>query len=215
MSWFSRFRKRTEASAPETPPQRESAASHADVNLLMAAIIEVLQHSEKSDPDLDLLRARLADLCRDMKLNPMEPEAAMAQLKAMDVESQKRLTFAVAGFVHEGAQQALTVKSRSYSAVQLIELLTGFARAHSLLTTEILLQSSVRREEFVRQLCARLDAQVVGETSEESAERLAQLDYGKLLAAVEAAKLSAEGRTAYLRKLQEEQEQKLGRRSKF
>jgi hypothetical protein len=54
-----------------------------------------------------------------------------------------------------------------------------------------------------------------GWLSPDDQDRLERLDYRQLLAAVEAAKLSAEERTAYLRKLQEEQEQKLGRRSKF
>ena len=54
-----------------------------------------------------------------------------------------------------------------------------------------------------------------GERAEESHTRLQRLDYRQLLAEAEKAKVSAEQRTAYIRKLQEEQEQKLGRRGKI
>ena len=68
---------------------------------------------------------------------------------------------------------------------------------------------------MARRLIALSGASVVGEKPKESAERLALLDYAKLLTQVERSRGSAEERMAYLKKLQEQQESHLGRRGKI
>jgi Flp pilus assembly protein TadD len=84
-----------------------------------------------------------------------------------------------------------------------------------MLTLELLRQSSLRVEEFARHFLARLEAAVASETVAQSRARLQRLDYAQLLAEAERAKVSAEERVAYLRKLQQKQEQLLSRRGKW
>jgi hypothetical protein len=72
-----------------------------------------------------------------------------------------------------------------------------------------------RREEFVRHFIARIGGKILGEDPADSEDRLRRLDYGTLLEEAERASSSAEDRLAYLKKLQQEQESKLGGRSKI
>lgn len=58
-------------------------------------------------------------------------------------------------------------------------------------------------------------ASILAEAIQSSQQFLARLDYRSLLNEAEQAKLSAEERMNYLRKLREQQEMRLGRRGKF
>jgi hypothetical protein len=87
----------------------------------------------------------------------------------------------------------------------------GLARELPLLTMELLRQSELRIEEFARNFIARLGATVAGETPQQSRDRLHRLDYARLLEEAEQAKVSAEERMEYIRKLQEEQDKKTRR----
>ena len=95
------------------------------------------------------------------------------------------------------------------------EGLFAFAREHLLLTVSLLHESPLRREEFARHFVAHFGGEFLGETPQDSAVRLRRLDYRTLLGEAEKAKVSAQDRVAHLRRLQEEQEKLLGRRSKF
>jgi hypothetical protein len=83
------------------------------------------------------------------------------------------------------------------------------------LTLELLRQGPLRVEEFARHFLARLGAAVAGETPAQSRLRLQRLDYAQLLAEAERDKVSAAERMDYLRRLQEQQEQRLARRGKW
>jgi hypothetical protein len=73
----------------------------------------------------------------------------------------------------------------------------------------------LRVEELARRLLAVLGASVVGESAEESKKTLHRLDYARLLAEAEQAKIAAAGRAEKLKKLQDEQEQRRARRGKW
>jgi hypothetical protein len=209
MSWLSKFKGKPR-NDPQ-PPVLPGQPAGLDLLGLQAIMLAPLPRLEKAEVDLDFLRARLADLCRDLSMDPVEPDEALRQLQALDNESRRRLALVVRAFDDDAPKRALAIKS----AQELNDLLLGFAREHQLLTTEILLESNLRREEFVRHFIARLGAPIQDEEPADSRDRLERLDYRQLLAAAERAKVSAAERTEYIRKLQEEQEKRVGRRGKF
>src|SRR5208283_4064709 len=100
------------------------------------------------------------------------------------------------------------------AVAQVKEAFVGLALATPLLTMTLLRQSPLRVEEFARHFLARLGTAVSGETAAQSRERLERLDYGRLLAEAERAKVSAEERMEYLRQLQEDQARR-ARRGKW
>lgn len=208
MKWFGK--PKGAKANPQPPP----AAPGIYINALGAAMMASLNAMEKSVVDLDLIRARLADFCRDHELQPLEPDEFMRDARSLDVESQKRFALAVAGLDDAATRKAFGRIAQS-SAAGAMSLLLEFAREHNLLTIELIIESPLRREELVRHFIARLGSPVAGETESDAKDRLRRLDYRMLLQEAERAKLSAEERLAYLKKLQEQQESKLGRRSKI
>jgi hypothetical protein len=212
MNWFSKL-KGSNKNAPR--PAASEAVSGIYLNALGGAMMASLHALEKAPVDLELLRARLADLCRDLDCEPMDPEEFMRQASALDTDSQRRFALAVAGLDDKPTHAAFTQNLRSASVPQALEMVFDFARKQDLLTVELLIESSLRREEFVRHFISQLGSPVAGETPADSQDRLRRLDYRTLLAEAERAKLSAEDRIAYLKKLQEKQESQLGGRSKI
>ena len=101
------------------------------------------------------------------------------------------------------------------AASELVAAFTRLTRDTALLTIEVLGQSDLRVEELTRRLIAELGATVAGESAEESRKKLHRLDYGRLLAEAEQAKLAATERTERLKQLQDEQEQSRTRRGKW
>jgi hypothetical protein len=212
MSWFSKLKGSNKSTAK---PATAEPVSGIYLNALGGAMMASLHALEKAPVDLELLRALLADLCRDLDCKPMEPEEFLRQAGALDTESQRRFALAVAGLDDKPTRAALAQKLRSSSVTQALGLVFDFARGQNLLTMELLIESPLRREEFVRHFIFHLGSPVAGETAVDSQDRLQRLDYRTLLAEAERAKLSAEDRLAYLKKLQEKQESQLGRRSKI
>ena len=206
MKWFSR----------KPTPASRSPNDDGGINLhsLIATMLQVLAGLENATPDLELLRARVADLCRDRQAEPPNPEQFLSDAQALNVESQRRFALAVQG-LDEASARAAFLRGRGANPTAGVSALFAFAREHELLTATLLMESPMRCEEFARNFIVHLGGSVLGENPDESRDRLRRLDYRTLLAEAERAKLSAEGRIAYLRKLQAEQEQKLGRRSKF
>lgn len=208
MSWFGKSK------GQNPDPPKANAPSGIFLNALGVAMMASLPTMEKAPVDLELLRARLADLSRDMNREPMAPEEFMRQAGALDTESQRRFALAVRG-LDDGETRAAFNRIAESSIPDAMALLFNFGREYNLLTIELLLESPLRREELVRHFIARLGSPVAGESPADSEERLRRLDYRTLLAEAERAKLSAEERLAYLKKLQEQQESRLGRRSKI
>jgi hypothetical protein len=157
--------------------------------------------------EADLVRARLADAYRDAQLEPVPADSFAALTADLDGEAWRRLALAVGVLDVPMVRAALPgLVDEGGVARQVEEAFVGLARVTSLLTMELLQQGSFRVEEFARHFLARLGAAVAGETTQQSRDRLERLDYARLLAEAERAKVSAEDRMEYLRKLQEEQD---------
>jgi hypothetical protein len=168
--------------------------------------------------EAELVRARLADRYRDAGLEPPLPEEFDALVRDLDGEGWRRLALAAGALDLEEVREALPrllAPSPGGVREQVEAAFVGLARATELLTMELLRQSPLRVEEFARHFLARLGAAVAGETVPQSRERLHRLDYGRLLAEAERAKLSAQERMEYLRKLQEEEDAQRPRRGKW
>jgi hypothetical protein len=187
-----------------------------DLGALTTGFAANVSRFEGQDVEPDLVRARLADHCRDAGLEPMLPEEFDGLVENLDDESWRRLALAVSALDLPAVRQALpeVLGVRPLCAV-IAEAFVRLARETPLLTLELLRQSPLRIEEFARQFLARLGAAVRGETHEVSRARLARLDYAWLLAEAEQAKVSAEERMEYIRKLQEQQEARRSRRGKW
>ena len=203
--------------AEEKPSPQRGAVKRSGIvlNVLGGMMMSSLASLEKGEADLELLRARIADFFRDLSREPMDPDEFKQQAGSLDLESQRRLALVVNGFSDGETRAAFTRTVGRAPAVEAVAMLVGFAREHELLTVPLLLESSLRREEFVRHFIARIGGEILGENPADSEDRLRRLDYGTLLAEAEQARSSAEDRLAYLKKLQQEQESKLGRRSKI
>ena len=83
--------------------------------------------------------------------------------------------------------------------------MVSFIAIMLLLTMAVLRQSELRTEELARKLARHLGVGIWGESDEDSERELERLDYGRLLAEAERAKVLAEDRMAYLRERQEEE----------
>jgi hypothetical protein len=166
--------------------------------------------------DPDLVRARLADGCRDAGVAPPTPEEFDARAAGLDDEAWGRLGALAFALDLPDLRAALAVLAAARPAPELMG--AGFvevARLTRLLTLELLGRSPLRVEELARRLVAGLGAAVRGESARAAQERLRRLDYEGLLAEAERAKEAAAGRLAALQRLQDQQEQLRPRRGKW
>jgi hypothetical protein len=166
--------------------------------------------------DRDLVRARLADGCRDAGVTPPTPGEFDARVAGLDDAAWGRLGALAFALDLSDLRAALAALADARPAVELLG--AGFAevaRRTPLLTLELLGRGPLRVEELARRLLAGLGAAVRGESARASQERLRRLDYEGLLAEAERAKESAAGRLAALKRLQDEQEQRRPRRGKW
>jgi hypothetical protein len=167
-------------------------------------------------PDADVVCARLADKCRDMDLAPADPGELRDLTRALDEGGWRRLWLLTVAASHDALGPSLPAIAAARGARELVHAgFVGVAAGTPLLTIDLLRQSSLRLEELARRWLAALGAGVEGESAEESRAALERLDYGRLLAEVERAKLSAEERAAYLKKLQEAHDAALPQRGKW
>jgi hypothetical protein len=199
-------------------PRAEVATAQAHAELDLAALTAALQAAvpalERAALEPLLVRARLADRCRDLGLEPLDPDLFDSATAGLPEPAWRRLALTVAALdtapVREGLKPALA--RNLAEAVQ--GGLVGFAREAELLTLDLLRQSPLRLEEFARAWAARLGAGIAREKPEESKARLERLDYKRLLDEAERAKKAAEDRD-YLKKLQEAEDKKRAPRGKW
>jgi hypothetical protein len=174
-----------------------------DLPELVERAVELSARLAAADVDPDLARARLADRCRDAGVDPAEPRRFASLQEALDVEGRRRLALAI---------DLLDVPPLRDAAPLLLGVLDGDAgpalfrltHATAALTVAVVREGPLRAQEFCRHLLAHLGGLVAGETEAESKQRLERLDYARLLAEAERAKMSAEERMAYIRRLQEQ-----------
>jgi hypothetical protein len=209
MSIFDRFFKR---GAPPAPSGAAEVALDAVIELL-ALELPALEHKVI---EAALLSARLADALRDAKVRPCHPDLFEILAADLDEQALRRCALFVSCAGSDVLRPALPALVQhagieAFVAKGFVEL----ARTKALLTLELLRQSEVRREELARAWCAALGCDIVGESAEQSAARLDEIDYARLLAQAEDAKASAEERMKALREQQELAESKRTRRGKW
>jgi hypothetical protein len=199
------------AAAPaEAPP----------ISVALPALLEtlgaILEEMAGEAPDPDLCRARLADTLRDGGIDPPEPERFDALAAALDEGGWARLDLVTLAARRGALGEALFTLAGALGAEMVMDQgFLDFARRSPLLTLELLRQSPLRLEELARRWLASTFLLVEGETVEASRAALDRLDYARLLAEVDQAKMSAEERLAYLKKLQEAHDASLPRRGKW
>lgn len=158
-------------------------------------------------PDMELLRAQVADRYRDMNRLPMYPSEFDELVTTFDLESRRRFALAVGTLELDEFRDAVSrLLGQREVVVQVREAFAGVAQQCDKLTLEVLRLSPVRIEEFARRLLFLLGADIAGESSEQSRQMLEKIDYNKLLKEAEEAKNSAESRLNELRKQQAQQE---------
>ena len=196
--------------------RRPPTGAKLDLAALQGPLADAAARAAGRPTDRDLVRARLADGCRDAGVEPPAPEDLDAPTRDFDEEAWRRLGLAV-GLLDVEAVRALFPRlAAERGPGELVNTaFVGLARETPLLTAELLRHSPLRVEEFARLFAARLGVRIQGESSEVSRKRLERLDYGRLLDEAERAKRAAEGRVEQLRQLQDEQERRRPRRGKW
>lgn len=196
MSIFDRFRGNKDARIEVALPVAVSA---------VGAAVPVF---EGRDVDAALVRARLADLCRDADVEPVEPAAFDASTHELAPEGWRRLAVLTAALDQAELWAAVGAAARRRSAVDVIGALVTTARERGLLDLEVLRKSPFRVEELTRAALEGARVAVVGESREQSRVALERLDYARLLAEAEVARRAAEDRMKALKKAQEEEDKK-------
>jgi hypothetical protein len=213
MKLLDRLLGRQAEPAPAPPPAPPSIAL-GPLLLELAALLDAIA-GERPDPDV--VRARLADTFRDLEADPIDPAAFDALVQGFDEGAWARLWLVTLGAAQGVLGPALPALVATRGVPDLVR--TGFvelAAGSPLLTIDLLRQSPLRLEELTRRwLLMGLGALVEGEPFNVSLVALQRLDYADLLAQVDRAKLSAEERVAYLKKLQENRDATLPRRGKW
>lgn len=163
----------------------------------------------ETQPEAEVLaRARLADACRDAGIRPLAAETFQSGWNTFDQEHQRRFCLLISGLDVDGVAKRLPVHSRDRDGADAVLLLfQQLTTRLPLLTLDVLQQSDVRLEEFARHFCVDWGLKITGERPVNSEARLHDIDFGRLMKEAEAARSSAEDRLAYLRELQEKEEE--------
>lgn len=149
---------------------------------LMTTMVEVLGEFDRSMADLDVARAKWADVCRDESMDPLDPLEMDGLTTNFDTGAVERLALIVVllerGAIHrELLARLLDRRLRTATKGGIVEP----AQSSRLVTLELLAQSPLRREELARRVILGFGASVRGEKIGESRASLERLDYGRLM----------------------------------
>lgn len=199
---------------------RPSGSKAGAVELALPGVLavarEAVERFEHAEIDAALLRAQLADRCRDVAVEPVAPEALDAQVRELDGDGWRRLAVLAALWAPPEPGAALAAILRQRGAGFAIGALVAVARGKPLLTLAVLRMSALRVEELARAQLGALGIAITGETAAQSTAALQRLDYERLLAQAEQARQAAESRLAQLKQAQDEDEKARGpRRGKW
>ncbi|HVK63148.1 MAG TPA: hypothetical protein VM694_01670 [Polyangium sp.] len=163
-----------------------------DLTQILAALGQVLAEIEPAALDVDVARAKLADLCRDLAIDPVDPLELDPLAAGLDRGAIERLALLVLVLerrvIPEPALKRI-FEGRARTAAR--EGLFDVARGSGLVTLDLLRQSPLRREELAHRLILGLGASVAGESLAEARAALERLDYGRLMAEAERARRAA------------------------
>ena len=165
--------------------------------------------------DAALTEARLADVYRDAGVPPLAPPAFAALMAGLEEADWQRFAVTVTVLTQDGLREPLTAVSQRMPVEEQIKRLAATAQALKAIGVQVLASSMVRAEELARRVALALGLGIEGEDARTSAERLAKIDYTRLLAKVDAAKASAEEQMAELFKHQEDEDSRIQRRGKW
>ncbi|HRI71909.1 MAG TPA: hypothetical protein PK156_47075, partial [Polyangium sp.] len=146
------FKKSSLVDAPRPAPR-------ADANLLpesvpisldsvLAVMVEVLAEFDVSVADLDVARAKWADLCRDMGLAPLDPLEVDGLTNYFDRGATERMALIVmllerGAITRDVLQRIVNQRLSTATKGGIVEP----ARVSQLVTLALLVQSPLRREE--------------------------------------------------------------------
>lgn len=188
-NWF--VDRPAEAKAPEASLLAESVP--VPLAPITAALGALLAENDPASLDPDVARAKLADVCRDIQLEPLDPLELDSLAADLDRGAWERfallcLVLERGAIPRETLRKILTGRARSAIRDGLVEV----ARASPLVTLDRLRDGPLRREELARRLVLGLGASVAGESLPDARAALERLDYSRLMAEAERARKAAE-----------------------
>ena len=179
---------------------RPSVTLAPAVEALGAAVVT---HESREVDDL-LLRARVADRCRDADVEPLPPTDMDVRVSALDDEARRRFAALVDAFEHPSLAPAFASALQSQGPATPVGLgLIDTSARRSLLTMSTLRKSAMRVEELLRAALAAADIGVAGESPEQSKAALERLDLARVQRLADQAKASAAERMEKLKAAQE------------
>jgi hypothetical protein len=195
-SWFA---DRPPVASPEASGPPEVSVAPESIPIDLAAFLEALRAAmgELDDAaiDADVVRAKLADICRSFGIEPLDPLELDSFTTSFDRGGWERMALLVLaaerGGLGEGLKRALSGRVRSAVRGGFVEA----SRSSPLLTLELLRTAPLRLEELARRFVLGLGASVAGEELENTKRALERLDYGRLLAEADRAKRAAAERS--------------------
>jgi hypothetical protein len=183
-----------------------------DIELAANTVADAAADVQASELDIALIEAQLADHYRDCGIPPLEPAQLRVVTAKMEPADWQRMAVIVALFAVPELRSALPEVSQRMHVRTQIEGLVREAQALASLELRILAASLVRAEELARRAARALNTAIAGETSGQSATRLAKIDYTRLLASVDTAKAAAAAQLAELLRQQEAEDSRVARR---
>jgi hypothetical protein len=181
------FFKKSALVEPSRPtPQVEASLLPESVPVplepFMTMMVEVLGEFDGALADLDVVRAKWADVCRDQSMDPLEPLEVDGLTTNFDRGAVERMALIVVllergAIARETLVRIVDRRLRTATKGGIIEP----AQNSRLVTLELLAQSPLRREEMARRVVLGFGASVRGEKLSESRAALERLDYGRLM----------------------------------
>jgi hypothetical protein len=182
------------------------------IELAANTVADAAADVQAAELDIALIEAQLADRYRDCSIPPLEPAQLRVVTAKMGPGDWQRMAVIVALFDVPELRGVLPAVAQRMHVRSQIEGLVSVAQTLAQLELRILAGSLVRAEELARRVARALNVDIEGETSGESATRLAKIDYTRLLASVDMAKATATAQLAELVRQQEAEDTRVARR---
>ncbi len=180
------------------PKKGSSDVIAIDLKAVCRLTRDRIEHIQQQDVSPALIVARLADAYRDAELQPLPPAQVYELLDKLDEEGWRRLDLVVSVLVGDAVRSVLKkAKTRNDIVDQISNVFLPLVEKKRSVTLAMTSESPLRIEEFVRSLAAGLKAGIIGETPDQSIQRLARLDYERLLIDAELSRLSGKERSEY------------------
>lgn len=180
------FKKSSLVEPSRSTPQVEATllpeSTPVPLDSVIATIAEVLGEYDPSAADLDVARAKWADVCRDLMLQPLDPLEMDGLTPHFDRGAVERMSLVVmvlerGGVTRDVLARILQGRLRTATKGGIVDP----AQTSQYVTLELLGQSPLRREELARRIILGFGASIRGEKLVDSRAALERLDYGRLM----------------------------------